>query len=88
MLELGEHLGALILEVPPDLAGREIEISPISGGSRTHSMVRERRTAAGVSYAAVYPNLPADSYVIWCDKTTATATVTVSPAKPTIYRWP
>jgi hypothetical protein len=88
ILELGEHVGALILEVPPALAGREIEISPISGGPRTHSMVRQRRTAAGVSYAAVYPSLPAANYVIWRDKTTPAATVAVSPAQPTTYRWP
>jgi hypothetical protein len=87
ILELGEHVGALILEVPPALAGREIEISPV-GGPRRHSMVRERRTAAGVSYAAVYPNLPAADYVIWRDKATPAATVTVSPAQPTTYGWP
>jgi hypothetical protein len=88
ILELGEHVGALILEVPSALAGREIDISPISGGPRTHSMVRERSTAAGVSYAAVYPNLPATDYVIWRDETTPAATVAVSPARPTTYRWP
>jgi hypothetical protein len=88
ILELGEHVGALILEVPPGLAGQEIEISPTSGGKRTHSMVRERRTAAGTSYAAVYPNLPVASYVIWRDETTPVATVNVSPARPTTYRWP
>jgi hypothetical protein len=87
ILELGDNVGALILEVPPALAGHEIEISPSSGGHRTHSMVRERRTAAGVSYAAVYPDLPADNYVIWRDETTPVATVTVSPAQPTTYRW-
>jgi hypothetical protein len=88
ILELGEHVGALILEVPPALAGREIEISPIGGGPRTHSMVRERRTAAGVSYAAVYPNLPAADYVIWHDENAPAATVRVCPAQPTTCRWP
>jgi hypothetical protein len=87
LLELGDHVGALILEVPSTLAGHEIEISPISGGPRTHSMVRERRTAAGVSFAAVYPNLPAADYVIWRNETTPAATVTVSPARPTTHRW-
>jgi hypothetical protein len=50
-------------------------------------MVRERRTAAGVSFAAVYPNLPAADYVIWRNETTPAATVTVSPAQPTTHRW-
>jgi hypothetical protein len=88
LLELGEHTGALILEVPPALAGHEIEISPSGGGPRTHSLVRERRTAAGVSYAAVYPNLPAADYVIWRDALTPAATVRVTSARPTTYRWP
>ena len=51
-------------------------------------MVRERRTAAGVSYAAVYPNLPAAEYVIWLNEATPAGTVTVIPARPTTYRWP
>jgi hypothetical protein len=51
-------------------------------------MVRQRRTAAGVSYAAVYPSLPAANYVIWRDKTTPAATVAVRPAQPTTYHWP
>ena len=45
ILELGEGVGALILEAPPGLHGHEIEISPAAGGPRTHSLVRERRTA-------------------------------------------
>ncbi len=88
MLELGEHVGALIIEVPSALAGHEIEISLVSGGPRTHSMVRERKTAAAVSYAAVYPSLPAADYVIWRDKNVPAGTVTVRSAEPTTYRWP
>jgi len=65
ILELGEHIGALILEAPPGLAGREIEISHSVGGPRTHSLVRERVTAAGVSYAAVYPAVQAGEYTVW-----------------------
>jgi hypothetical protein len=37
ILELGEHIGALILEVPPGLAGHEIELSP-SGGGPAHPL--------------------------------------------------
>ena len=60
VLELGNDVGALVLETPAALLGREIEISPVGGAMaarRTHSLVRERRTATGTSYAAVYPGL-------------------------------
>src|ERR1700677_2775918 len=37
---------------------------------RTHSMVRERGTAAGTSYAAVYPGLGVGTYTVWRDHDT------------------
>jgi hypothetical protein len=80
VLDLGADVGALVLEVPAGLSGREIEISPAGGGPaarRTHALVRERRTGAGTSYAAVYPGLPAADYTIWHDPATPAATVTV-----------
>ena len=90
VLDLGAAIGALILDTPAELAGQEIEISPVSGGTpgRTHSLVRERRTSVGVSYAAVYPDLPADDYTIWRDAATAAATVTITGGRVTRCRWP
>ncbi len=90
VLDLGAAIGALILDTPAELAGQEIEISPVSGtpGRRTHSLVRERRTSAGVSYAAVYPDLPAGDYTIWRDAGTAAATVTIAGGRVTRCRWP
>ena len=41
VLDLGADVGALILDVPAALSGREIEISPARGGTsarRTHSL--------------------------------------------------
>ena len=77
ILELGGDIGALVLATPPGLAGHEIEVSPSAGGPRTHSLVRERVTAAGVSHAAVYPAVPAGDYVVWRDRTTPAGHVTV-----------
>lgn len=91
VLDLGGDIGALILEAPAELAGREIEISPARGGHRarrTHALVRERRTEAGLAYAAVYPGLPAAEYTVWQDTATPAGTVTVRGGQVTRYRWP
>jgi hypothetical protein len=88
ILELGEHIGALILEVPPGLAGHEIEISPSAGGPRTHSLVRERVTAAGISYAAVYPAVPACEYTVWREDGLAVGQVAIAGGEVSRFRWP
>jgi hypothetical protein len=95
VLDLGASTGALILDTPPELNDREIEISPVSAGptgggpqARTHSQVRERRTGAGVSYAAVYPGLPAGDYTIWSDAVTPAARVTITGGEVARCAWP
>ena len=55
---------------------------------RTHSMVRERGTAAGKSYAAVYPGLAVGTYTVWRDHDTPAGTVTIDGGRVTRYRWP
>ena len=90
-------MGVLVLETSAELNGREIEISPVDGtdrhhdhahAHRTHSMVRERGTAAGTSYAAVYPGLAVGSYTVWRDHDTPVGTVTIDGGRVTRYRWP
>ena len=54
---------------------------------RTHSMVRERGTAAGKSYAAVYPGLAVGTYTVWRDHDTPVGTVTIDGGRVTRYRW-
>jgi hypothetical protein len=97
VLDLGGAVGALVLEAPAALCGSEIEISLVAGavgvgvgdqGSRTHSLVRERRTAAGTSYAAVYPGLPAGRYLIWRHADTPAGEVTIDGGSVTRFRWP
>jgi hypothetical protein len=88
VLELGADIGALILDTPPGLAGREIEISPTVGGPHTHSLVRERRTAAGLSYAAVYPVLAAGDYTVWRDDGIPAGQVTICGGQASRFRWP
>jgi len=84
ILELGGDVGVLILDATAALLGHEIEISPDGGsgsgpeaGHRTHSMVRERVTGSGTSYAAVYPGVPAGRYIVWRDADTPAGTVTI-----------
>jgi hypothetical protein len=91
VLEVGAGIGALVLDTPAGLAGQEIEISLASGGPgarRTHSLVRERRTSSGTSYAAVYPGLPVGDYTLWRDAATPGATITIDAGQVTWYRWP
>jgi len=91
VLELGNDVGALVLDTPAALLGREIEMSPVGGAiaaRRTHSLVRERRTATGTSYAAVYPGLAAGRYVIWRHMDTPVGEVTIDGGRVTHFRWP
>jgi hypothetical protein len=91
VLDLGADVGALILDAPAELSGWEIEISPVADGAharRTHSLVRQRRTGAGTSYAAVYPGLAAGDYTVWRDALTPAGRVTIDGGQVTRYRWP
>ena len=103
VLELGGVVGVLVIEATAELNGREIEISPVDGtdhhdhdhahdhhahAHRTHSMVRERGTAAGESYAAVYPGLAVGTYTVWRDPDTPVGTVTIDGGRVSSYRWP
>ena len=104
VLELGDTVGVLVIEATVELNGREIEISPVDGlhdhapdhdhahgdahAHRTHSMVRERGTAAGKSYAAVYPGLAVGTYTVWRDHDTPAGTVAIDGGRVTRYRWP
>lgn len=89
VLNLTAGTGALILHVPADLDGREVEISLESSGDglRTHSRVRARHIGASVRYAAVYPDLAAGDYTIWRDSVTPAGTVTVAGGHVTSCHW-
>lgn len=88
VLELGGDIGALVLLAPAELRGHEIEISPVRGGRRTHSLVRERVTATGTSYAAVYPEVPAGQYRIWHGSGAPAGTVTITGGQVTTFQMP
>jgi hypothetical protein len=85
VLQLGGDIGALIIEAGPDRLGAEIEISPASGGARTHSQVRERLVEPHPRYDAVYPDLAAGRYLIWRDTDSAAAEVEIRGGEITWY---
>jgi hypothetical protein len=65
VLDIGGDVGALMLRVPADLNGHEVDIQPDDPGApRTHSAVRERRLKSGALYAAIYPSLAQGSYTV------------------------
>jgi hypothetical protein len=89
VLELGADVGALVLFTPAELDGREIEISCAGRGARrTHSRVRPRQVAGGTRYAAVYPDLPAGTYIIWADEQRRTGSVVITGGRVTNWSWP
>ena len=91
ILDLGPGVGALVLHAAPEMDGREIEVSPLGGGTRahrTHSRVRPRKTGGETQYAAVYPQLAAGDYTIWEDDVTPAAAVTIEGGQVTTRYWP
>ena len=90
VLEIGGDIGVLVLHVPAALLGQEIEISKSGPGDlrRTHSLVRERHTASGVAFAAVYPGVPAGEYTIWAGPDTPAGPVTITGGQVTRFTWP
>jgi hypothetical protein len=89
VLDLGPGIGALVLHAPPELDGREIEISPVANpAQRTHSRVRPRQTARRTQHAAVYPQLAAGTYTVWAEAGTPVVTVTIHGGQVATVRWP
>ncbi len=66
VLDIGGDFGSLIIMTSADLAGAEIEISPVgSDAARTHIAIRERRAPGGTRWAGIFPPLPEGSYTVW-----------------------
>jgi hypothetical protein len=94
VLELGPGVGALVVYAPAGLEGAEVEISEAAGDGpagvpvRTHALVRRRRAGGAVTHAAVYQTLAAGRYVVWGDRDTPLATVTVAEMEVTTWQMP
>jgi hypothetical protein len=70
LVDIGGDAGALIVYAPDDLIGAEIEIARADTppGHPVHNVVRARQVGDEVICAAVFPVLPAGSYVPWGDR--------------------
>lgn len=65
VLDIGNDVGALVLRTTSAWLNHEIDLVPDDWSlPHTHSVVRERRSPDGVSYAAVYPQLREGGYAI------------------------
>ena len=64
VLDIGGHVGALVLNTTEVMNGREIELIDTEGLAATHSEVRPRHLQGRTLFAAVYPALPEGTYII------------------------
>jgi ABC-type Zn2+ transport system substrate-binding protein/surface adhesin len=65
VINVGEHLGALVLASTASRSGVEVEIHPVADPTaRTHVWVLPREAPVGVVYAAVFPSLASGDYAI------------------------
>lgn len=68
VLDIGGHIGALVIHAGPELAEQEIEISPTTadpGAHREHNVVHARRGRDRTAYTAVFPSVAAGDYTVW-----------------------
>jgi len=65
VVDIGGTIGALVVTTIHALEGAEIEICPVGGASRTHTIVRAREVpGGGVVYAGVFPSVPSGYYTL------------------------
>ncbi len=78
LLDIGGDVGALVVSMPVDMVGVEIEIRPLKlhqqqagdhshpgGQHHQHVAVVGRPTANGIAYTAVFPELLEGSYLLY-----------------------
>ena len=92
LLDVGGDLGALVVTMPHDLDGAEIEIRPAGwrpGEPLRHVGVVARPTAAGHVHSAVFGGLAADRYDLYVRPDgPVSLTVDVAAGEVTFAEWP
>jgi hypothetical protein len=87
VLDIGQHIGALIIYTAAELRGREIEVSPRGVAKRVHVEVLERRIDGRPVFAAVFPGLRAGDYDIWETGPNTGGTVTIVGGEVATVDW-
>jgi len=88
VLDIGGHIGALVIHAGPDHVETEIEISPAGHGSeRVHTYVLRRRPARGFMYAAVFGSLAEGEYQLWHESQPSPVTVEIEGGQVTELDW-
>lgn len=80
VLDIGGDVGALVIHAGPELAEREIEISPADADTdahREHNVVHARRDRYRTAYTAVFPSVHAGDYTVWAHDGSPHAVVTI-----------
>ncbi|WP_306207623.1 phospholipase [Actinoplanes sp. RD1] len=89
MLNIGQGIGALVVDTPGSLHGHEIEVSPVEDSAvRTHAAVRARYVRDGVRFSMVIDSLREGRYVVWRDPVTPLAEVDIAGGTVTEFAWP
>ena len=79
VLDIGEHLGALIVHTEVDMLGVEVEISPTGHDhQRSHKDVLEREINGRPAYTAVFDKVREGTYTLWVDDVARTRDLAVS----------
>jgi hypothetical protein len=90
LVDIGGDAGALVVYAPEELVGAEIEIAraDTAPGHPVHNVVRARRVGDEIICAAVFPALPAGTYVPYREQVSATAaSFTVVGGRVTELDW-
>lgn len=88
MLDIGEGVGALVVYVPAELRGAQIEVSPKDlDAPMWHTDVLDRRIDGRTVFAGVFPQLPAGGYRIWTDQPAVQTAVTIVSGQITEIDW-
>jgi hypothetical protein len=89
VLDIGEGVGALIVETDPEMHGVEIEISregePRNGA---HKQVLERSAGGSSRYTAVFDGLRAGRYALWTGEQARARAVVVRGGRVTELQLP
>jgi hypothetical protein len=91
LVDIGGDSGALVIYASEQLIGHEIEIARAEdpSGHPVHNVVRARRVGDEVVCAAVFPVLPAGTYVPYGDRLpSGRTTFSVVGGRVTELDWP